>query len=175
MVKLPRQISTAATQRRRKAVPPLNATLQFMRWLWAIDHGLQSLSKRMRTTIGLTGPQRLVVRVLGRASELSAGELAAVLHVHQSTLTAILERLEQDGIVSRVSASDDRRRAVLSLTADGRALDRAKRGTVEAAVRRALVRVSPSAVAATVRVLSAVAHELEQASRDRSARPRRTR
>ena len=42
--------------------PPLGAVLDFMRLLWAVDHALQSTSKRMESTFGLTGPQRLVVR-----------------------------------------------------------------------------------------------------------------
>ena len=43
--------------------PPLGAVLDFMRMLWALDHALQSASKRMEANFGLTGPQRLVVRI----------------------------------------------------------------------------------------------------------------
>ena len=37
----------------------LDATLDFMRLLWAIEHGLQRSSKRMEATLGVTGPQRV--------------------------------------------------------------------------------------------------------------------
>lgn len=132
-----------------------------MQCLWAVDHGLQSLSKRMWKQLGLTGPQRLVIRILGARPGLSAGELATVLHVHPSTLTGVLQRLEALRLVRRTVARSDRRRVVLQLTAAGRALDRPMPGTVEWALRRVLRRdASRAAIAATVRLLSAVAAEL---------------
>ncbi len=152
-----------------------NETLRFMQWLWAVDHGLQSLSKRMRTTVGVTGPQRLVVRLLGQSPGLSAGELATVLHLHRSTLTGVLRRLEQLRIVARATSPDDRRRAVLRLTARGRALDRDRTGTVESAVRAALQRASPASIATTAEVLSEVAAELRRTASDGGRRTRRTR
>lgn len=67
--------------------------LQFMQLLWAVVHGLQRTSKRMAGEIGVTGPQRLVLRVVGLLPRLSAGDLATVLRVHPSTLTRVLQRL----------------------------------------------------------------------------------
>ena len=58
--------------------------LQFMQLLWAVAHGLERASKRMTREIGVTGPQRLVLRVAGLRPGLSAGHLAAILHVHPS-------------------------------------------------------------------------------------------
>lgn len=153
----------------------LGHTFQFLRSLWAVDHGLQSLSKRMRQSVGLTGPQRLVVRVLGSLPELGAGELAEILHLHPSTLTGILHRLERAGVVTRTVAPDDRRRAVLRLTPAGRALDRPSSGTVEAAVRRALRRADRTAVRTTVQVLSQVARALDVQPAAAPARTRRPR
>src|SRR5206468_4578402 len=66
--------------------PPLGAVLDFMRLLWAVDHALQSASKRMEATFGVTGPQRLVVRIVGRFPGIAAGRVAQILHVHPSTL-----------------------------------------------------------------------------------------
>jgi DNA-binding MarR family transcriptional regulator len=148
---------------------PPGATLQFMQRLWAVDHGLQSRSKRMLATLGVTGPQRLVLRMLGRTPGLSAGELAAVLHLHPSTLTGILQRLEHLGLVSRTTAAADRRRVVLRLTTAGRSIDRARAGTVESAVRATLQRASPAAVATTIGVLSQLVLELDREA-TRSAR-----
>jgi MarR family transcriptional regulator, organic hydroperoxide resistance regulator len=36
----------------------LDPVLDFMRLLWSIEHGLQRMSKRMESEIGITGPQR---------------------------------------------------------------------------------------------------------------------
>jgi hypothetical protein len=52
--------AASATTADARELPP---TLAFMRLLWAIDHGLRSVSKRMHSSIGLTGPQRLVLRI----------------------------------------------------------------------------------------------------------------
>src|SRR6185436_8768825 len=87
--------------------PPLGAVLDFMRLLWAVDHALQSASKRMEATHGVTGPQRLVVRIVGRFPGIAAGRIAEILHVHPSTLTGILKRLEQRQILTRRSDPRD--------------------------------------------------------------------
>jgi DNA-binding MarR family transcriptional regulator len=60
----------------------------------------------------VTGPQRLVLRLLGLQPGVSADELAATLHVHPSTLTGILRRLEDQGLLARDPHPADRRRAV---------------------------------------------------------------
>src|SRR5688572_10921067 len=78
-----------------KSEPSLGDVLDFMRLLWAVDHALQQRSKQMLQTHGITGPQRLVLRVVGRYPGIAAGELANVLHVHPSTLTGVLKRLEK--------------------------------------------------------------------------------
>ena len=72
--------------------------LQFMQVLWAVVHGLEQTSKRMRGRIGVTGPQRLVLRVVGLFPGLSAGDLATILHVHPSTLTGVIQRLVTQGL-----------------------------------------------------------------------------
>ena len=66
------------------AMPPLGEVLDFMRMLWSIDHGLQTTSKRMEATLGVTGLQRMVLRLVGRFPGISAGHLARILHVHVS-------------------------------------------------------------------------------------------
>jgi DNA-binding MarR family transcriptional regulator len=131
----------------------LGPVLEFMRALWALDHALQSASKRMETRLGVTAPQRLVVRIVGRFPGISAGEVAEILHVHPSTLTGVLKRLEARGIVTRRADPKDARRALLALTARGRELDRLRSGTVEAVVRRVLQRL-PSGSVRSVRALA---------------------
>jgi len=75
--------------------------LQFMQLLWAVAHGLEQTSTRMRRRIGVTGPQRLVLRVVGLFPGLSAGDLAMILHVHPSTLTGVIQRVVTRGLLLR--------------------------------------------------------------------------
>ena len=143
----------------------LGSTLDFMRLLWAMDHGLQSRSKRMEVEIGVTGMQRVVIRLVGRFPGVTAGRLAELVHVHPSTLTGVLKRLVERGFVARERDRDDARIAHFSLTAEGSKMDGTQAGTVEAAVRRALGRLEADKLDAARVVLAAVAEELARQDR----------
>jgi MarR family transcriptional regulator, organic hydroperoxide resistance regulator len=138
----------------------LPGVLQFMKLLWAVVHGLERTSKRMKGEVGVTGPQRLVLRVVGLFPGLSAGGLAAILHVHPSTLTGILRRLVRQHLLVRTRDRQDRRRAVLRLTDRGSRANATRSGTVESAVAKALSEVSERDRAATRRVLEHIARHL---------------
>jgi DNA-binding MarR family transcriptional regulator len=138
--------------------------MQFMRLLWALVHGLERTSKRMTGDIGVTGPQRLVLRVVGLFPGVSAGDLAAVLHVHPSTLTGVIQRLVAQRLLARTDDPRDRRRAVLRLTSRGVRANAVRRGTVEGAVAEALEGVSQRDRRATKRVLARLAAHLEPPS-----------
>jgi MarR family transcriptional regulator, organic hydroperoxide resistance regulator len=127
-----------------------------MRLIWGISHALQATSKRMEAEMGITGPQRLAVRIVGRRPGVPAGELAEVLQLHPSTLTGVLRRLERRGVITRRPGERDRRQACLHLTNAGRAIDRRHAGTVEAAVRRVLSGLESGKIAATSEVLRAL-------------------
>jgi DNA-binding MarR family transcriptional regulator len=139
--------------------PTLGPVLDFLRLLWAVDHALQSGSKRMESTVGVTGPQRLALRIIGCFPGIAAGRVAEILHVHPSTLTGILRRLESRGLLSRKVDPHDARRALLTLTAKGRKIDALRAGTVESAVHGALQRM-PDKIAAAQDMLTALAAEL---------------
>jgi len=139
----------------------LGEVLGFMRSLWAVAHGLESTSKRMATSLGVTGPQRLALRLIGHYSRLSPGDLAELLHVNPSSLTGVLGRLERSKLLERRRDPSDGRRAILSLTSKGRALNARRAGTVEESVRRALASQSRAKIAAAADVLAAIARELK--------------
>jgi hypothetical protein len=68
--------------------------MRFMRLLWAVVHGLERTSKQMHGRVGVTGPQRLVLRVVGLNPGLSAGDLATIL-THGPALRALETRAQQ--------------------------------------------------------------------------------
>lgn len=138
----------------------LGEVIEFMRLLWAVDHGLEATSKQMDAQFGVTGPQRLVIRIVGRHPGISAGQIAEILHVHPSTLTGVLGRLVERGILNRRVDPADARRALFALTAQGRKLDELRSGTIEAKVRRALGRLPVREVSSARRVLTALADAL---------------
>src|SRR5271167_4910930 len=114
---------------------PLEPVLDFLRLLWSIEHGLQRLSKRMQGQLGITGPQRLVLRVVGQFPGLSAGELAEIVRLHPSTITGILQRLVARGLLERERDPGDSRRARLRLRDRALPYTRIASGTVEKAVK----------------------------------------
>ena len=124
--------------------------LEFLRLVWALDHGLQRISKRMRSRLGVTGPQRFVIRIVGWIPNVSGGELSRLLHLDPSTLTGILMRLEERGFIRRSKDPADGRRVLLHLTAKGKRMDASTKGTVEEAMRQALAG-APAAKIATAR------------------------
>lgn len=138
----------------------LDPVLDFMRLLWGIEHALQSASKRMETAIGITGPQRLVLRVVAQFPGVSAGELAHIVRLHPSTVTGIVQRLVQKKLLARDVDPADTRRVRLSVRAAAKTFTRHARGTVEAAVATALAGVPATDVVKARGVLAAIAKEL---------------
>ncbi|HVH56815.1 MAG TPA: MarR family transcriptional regulator [Vicinamibacterales bacterium] len=138
----------------------LDPVLDFMRLLWHVEHGLQSTSKRMESTFGITGPQRLVLRVVSRRPGLSPGDIARIVHLHPSTITGILQRLEKKGLLRRERDRNDHRRIRLHSQAAARGFVAASTGTVESAVTNALTRVPTYRVRHAREVLSAIASAL---------------
>jgi len=156
MVATPRTKSSKAVPER----PPLNSRLEFMRLLWAVDHGLQSHSKRLESTAGVTGPQRLVIRIVGCYPGISAGEIAAILVTHPSTLSGVLKRLEARSFLERRTDPRDARRTQFKLTRKGKAVDALRAGTVEITIQRLLNKWPAADLAAAERVLQSLAAEL---------------
>jgi DNA-binding MarR family transcriptional regulator len=144
---------------------PVGDTIDFLRLIWAVDHALQRRSKSMAATLGTTGPQRLVIRIIGRFPTIHAKQLADILHLHPSSLTALLKRLERRDLVRRWPDERDRRRWFLRLTRRGQALNRDTPGTIEAAVQRMLKVTPKNDVAVTRAVLGKLARELDVGGR----------
>ncbi|MHB1845025.1 MAG: MarR family winged helix-turn-helix transcriptional regulator [Deltaproteobacteria bacterium] len=139
----------------------LDGILPFLSLLWELDHRLRSASKRMATELGVTGPQRLVIRILGQQPNLSAGQIAQLLHLHPSTLTGVLDRLERSALIVRTADERDGRRFRFQLSPRGKRTDAVHDGTVEARVRAALSRLPSKDIEATERLLRALAAELD--------------
>ena len=141
---------------------PSGETLQFLQRVWELVHALDVRSKRMAQTIGVTGPQRLVIRLIGQKPLQTASEISQMLGKHPSTLTGVLARLEQRALITREIDKEDRRRARFTLTAAGKAVDRERKGTVEAATRRALSRLDPPLANAVIEGIGVLVEELER-------------
>lgn len=141
---------------------PLDGPLTFLQSLWALDHALQSTSKRMRRSSGITGQQRLVLRVLGLYPGLTPGQVARILFLHPSTLTGVLRRLHRGGFLQRTMDTSDRRKEALELTERGRRVARRRAGTIEEAVARTVAGFGPEEVRTALAVLGRLTGELSR-------------
>ncbi len=153
--------SMAHLPRRSRPALDLDPTLDFLSLLWRIQHALQRTSKRMEATLGMTGPQRLVLKVVGQFPRLTASELARIVRLHPSTITGIVQRLEKKGLLTRERNARDQRRVHLTVGRHAKRMAGRSKGTVESAVEQALGCVSADRVDAAREVLSAIAEWLE--------------
>lgn len=120
--------------------------LDVMQSLWALNHALEARSKRMHRDLGITGPQRLLLRVVGQAPGCGPGTAARRLRLDPGTVTRIAAGLERQALLRREVDPLDRRKQRLVLTARGRSLNRQHRATVEGSVREALAAATPGEI-----------------------------
>jgi DNA-binding MarR family transcriptional regulator len=149
------------TTDRRTTDRTLDPTLDFLRLLWGIENCLQSTSKRMAASLGITGPQRLALLIVARFPGISPKEVAHLLRLHPSTITGVLQRLVDKRLLSRERHATDGRRAHLRVKPAAAKFTRDSQGTVEAAVARTLRRMPRGSVQRAREVLSAILDELE--------------
>ena len=96
--------------------------------LYSTSLTMTKLYKPVLERLNLTYPQYLVMLVLWERDGLTVGELGERLFLDSGTLTPLLKRMEASGWLQRERATDDERRVIVSLTAEGRALrQKAKR------------------------------------------------
>lgn len=71
---------------------------------------------------GLTYPQYLVLAALWLEGEQTIGSLGAVMRLDSGTLSPLVRRLEQSGLVARSRSRDDERVVTVKLTEQGQDL-----------------------------------------------------
>jgi DNA-binding MarR family transcriptional regulator len=75
--------------------------------------------KQLLRDYGLSGPQIIVLRAIHTKEPCPMSEIARTVHLSHATVSAIVDRLERKGLVSRASNERDRREVFISLTSEG--------------------------------------------------------
>jgi len=91
----------------------------------AIRHVVRTLreaSRHSERAVGVSAAQLFVLQRLAGARPLSVTELAARTLTHQSSVSVVVGKLAEQGLVTRQRTSDDARRVAIALTPAGRAL-----------------------------------------------------
>lgn len=97
-----------------------------------------------------------------RAGELPAGELAAVADVSPASMTQMLDRLADAGLVERVRSEKDRRIVGAQLTAAGRAVCEQRRAALEPLWREMLADFTASELHTAAAVLDRLTELFER-------------
>lgn len=115
-----------------RTYPQLSLDLQLCFPLYAATRAVTKRYVTLLKGTGLTYPQYLVMLVLWESEEpLSVTTLGQRLRLDSGTLTPLLKRLETAGLVQRDRDPADERRVLVSLTADGRAMEAQVSGVPE--------------------------------------------
>jgi DNA-binding MarR family transcriptional regulator len=101
-------------------VPRLDEQLCFA--LYRASRAVVRAYADLLAPLGLTYPQYLTMLVLWETDGVPVKRLGERLVLDSATLTPLLKRLEQQGLVSRRRDADDERVVRIHLTPEGRAL-----------------------------------------------------
>ncbi|UII21487.1 MarR family winged helix-turn-helix transcriptional regulator [Fulvivirga ligni] len=87
--------------------------------LYATSRMVTKLYAPLLKELDLTYPQYLVLLVLWREDMKTVNQISDLLLLESNTLTPLLKRMEQKGIVKRNRSNADERQVIISLTAKG--------------------------------------------------------
>ncbi|MBN1415486.1 MAG: MarR family transcriptional regulator [Bacteroidales bacterium] len=72
--------------------------------------------------LGITYPQYLVLMVLWENDSLPVNDIARKLVLNTNTITPLLKRMEQQGLIIRIRSKKDERKVLVQLTGKGERL-----------------------------------------------------
>lgn len=105
--------------------------------LYSASLQMTKVYKPLLAELGVTYPQYLVLLVLWEQDDRTVSELGDRLFLDSGTLTPLLKRMEAAGLVDRRRDDTDERVVRITLTDDGRALERRARAIPGALVQAA--------------------------------------
>jgi DNA-binding MarR family transcriptional regulator len=106
--------------------------------------GLRVAARAAESELGLSGAQLFVLQKLGEETAMSVNDLAERTCTHQSSVSVVVQRLVEKGLVRREASAADRRRVELSLTPTGRKLINRSPTAAQDQVITALEAMSPA-------------------------------
>ncbi len=92
--------------------------------LYSASLAMTKVYKPLLDAHGLTYPQYLALLVLWEQDNLPVSHIGERLFLDSGTLTPLLKRLEAAGLVLRTRDTEDERRVRITLTSQGRALQK---------------------------------------------------
>jgi DNA-binding MarR family transcriptional regulator len=119
--------------------------------LYSTSLAMTKMYKPLLAALDLTYPQYLVMLVLWENDGLSVSTLGERLYLDSGTLTPLLKRMEQSGLLIRQRSAEDERRVEVTLTTQGRRL-KARAAAIPPCVGEALACPLPELQALTQQI-----------------------
>jgi DNA-binding MarR family transcriptional regulator len=98
----------------------LRLDLQICFALYGAAHAFTRAYKPLLEPLGLTYPQYLVMMALWEKETATVKKLGELLGLDSGTLSPLLKRLEQAGLITRKRGTVDERQVLIALTEKGR-------------------------------------------------------
>ena len=118
----------------QKSMKPIDQVLTSLR---RVIRAIDLHSKQLVKTASVTGPQLRLLQLIRSQGDATASELSEAMSLSQATVTSILDRLEDRGLIERVRSSTDKRKVHPRLTESGnRLLDKAPAALQDNFVRK---------------------------------------
>jgi DNA-binding MarR family transcriptional regulator len=109
--------------------------------LRAVVRALRISARAVQKEMGISGAQLFVLQQLEDASARSVNELADRTSTHQSSVSTVVSRLVERGLVRREPSARDGRRMELSITVSGRRLVQRAPRTAQSRLQEAMRRM----------------------------------
>lgn len=115
----------------------MNQIDQVLTSLRRVIRAIDLHSKQLVKTASVTGPQLRLLQMIRREGDATASELSDAMSLSQATVTSILDRLEDRGLLERIRSQTDKRKIHPRLTEAGaRLLDQAPTPLQDSFVRK---------------------------------------
>jgi DNA-binding MarR family transcriptional regulator len=126
---------------------------------------LHESSRAAEKQVGLSGAQLFVLQTLADHPGASLNDLAARTHTHQSSVSTVVARLVERGLVLRAPSTADGRRLELRLSAEGRRLITRAPDPAQGQLIQAIQRLPAARRRVLATSLLALATEMDAADR----------
>jgi DNA-binding MarR family transcriptional regulator len=129
-----------------------------------LRHTIVRAARRLRQEAGgeLSPSLTAALSTVDRHGPLTPSEVAARERIQRPTVTRVLARLEEQGLVERMTDPGDRRSSFVTTTAEGRALLKELRTRKTAFLAERLARLEPEERAALERAADILERVLER-------------
>jgi len=151
--------SPATDARRTQSAALLDA-------LRAVSRELRMSGREAEQRLGIHPAQLHALQQLADRPCRSLAELAERTHTDPSSVSVVVQRLVERGLVERTAASDDRRRTEICVSAAGRALLRRAPQSVSQRLETAVATFGPRELTLVTRSLTALARSLRESGGD---------